>query len=271
MELTELRSYLINEFPILKKHTDRTLYFILKPFIVGLRIMKVADEYRVYFEIYPLWKNEVLARHGTLIFEELLDNNRGQIFINRRWNPNIFLDVIKNIKLQYGEIFCEQIHLKDFMTVVFAEWKQILKTHKDPYWQIPIFQILFGIALYYDNQKIKDYVTKLFNKNVERWKHLKYKSGGFYVSKKVKGEYRSCLIPDSIRTISYSESEIERMKQEIFHDFEDKEHFFAKIKENCKLPKIAKLNVGEFVGIDEFQPTESLWDKLRFVFKRNWE
>ena len=98
---------------------------------------------------------------------------------------------------------------------------------------IPLFQILMSSAIYYNNERLNNYTIKLLSKKTKDWRHIIHKT------------------------------EIKEIHKGIFIDFRDRKQFFDRIEENCKRPKIAKLNVGEFVNIEEFKPPKSLWEKLK--------
>ncbi len=275
-----------NGFPFLKKYTDRTLYMVVKPFILGIRLsassagLRRNDVYRVYFEIKPLWLDKV----GNSIFcEELNIEKRyyrkyykryNKIVIAENRHKELFPTALKWMNFHYGKVLRQNVDLTDFIELIKKiENHDIESGLRRRVVMSQVLQLLFGTALYLEDDTLYKYAKGLFDKEIIIWGKIR---------KRNKRRYSAVITCENGKKVQetkfyytdaeiYSSSEIDKLKQEIFHDFEDKEHFFAKIEENCNLPKIAKLNVGEFVGIDEFQPTESFWDKLRFILKRNWE
>lgn len=257
-----------NQFPDLRKYTDRTIFINIKPFLLGLRLMKseLCEEYRVYFEVYPLWRDK---EHFFPLISEELKNERGvQIFIRWRAHEEKFPIALRNVKRIYGNLLKKEVTIQDFIDYMLVHKKEELRKNEIPIWQIPIYEIFFALALYYDNSTLINYSEKLLNKEVERWRHLKIKSGGFYYTQRVNAKLKKRFVPFSEKPITYSERKIETYKNKILEDFRDRDKFIAKIEENCKHPKIAKLNVGEFVGVDEFEPQKSFWEKVKSVFRK---
>ena len=256
------------EFPALKKYTNRSILINIKPFLIGLRLMKTGmeEEYRVYFEIYPLWREK--ERFYTLVFEELMSKNGFQIFIRWRAHEEKFSLALESTKAKYGRLLNRQINLTDFIYYMLIHKKDINSQFTTPDWQIPIFQIFFGLAIYLDNKSLMDYAKKLLEQEIKRWRKIRIMTQGIYHYETINGKSKKRLVPGSREIITYSADQIEEYKNEIFEDFKDRKQFFDRIEENCKRPKIAKLNVGEFVNIEEFEPPKSFWEKLTSLFKR---
>lgn len=259
---------------------------VVKPFILGIRLsassagLRRDDVYRVYFEIKPLWLDKV----GNSIFcEELNIEKRyyrryykryNKIIIAENRHKELFPTALKWMNIHYGKVLQQNVDLTDFIEVIKKIENHDIKSGlRRRVVMSQVLQLLFGTALYLEDDTLYKYVKGLFDKEVIIWGKIQ---------KRNKRRFSAVITCENGKKVQetkfyytdaeiYSPSEIDQLNQEIFHDFEDKDRFFAKIEENCNLPKITKLNFGEFVGIDEFQPTESLWNKLRFAFKRNWE
>lgn len=254
-------------FPILKKYTDRTLFIIVKPFLLGLRLMKsnYGDDYQVYFKILPLWRKEDIDKHRVLILDGLLDEHNWQIFIRDRGHNQLLERAVINVKRRYSNLFKNTVDLNDLMKFIF-ERRIYFSDLVSPWGHIPIFQIFFAIGLYYNNESIIEYANKLLNWEIKLWRHIKYESRGTYFTQMVNGKWKKYLVSNSIFKVYYSESRIEEIKQKILRDFENREQFLARIEENCKSPKISKLNVTEFIGVNEYKPPKLLWVKAHYTY-----
>lgn len=254
-------------FPILKKYTDRTLFITVKPFLLGLKLMKsnYGNDYQVYFTILPLWGKEDIYNHRVLIFDGLQDERNWQIFIRDRFHNQLLERAIINVKRRYSNLFKNTVDLNDLMKFIF-ERRIYFSNLVSPGLHIPIFQIFFAIGLYYNNESIIEYAKKLLNWEIKLWRHITYESRGVCFTQMENGKLKKYLVPDSIFKIYYTESKIEEIKQEILRDFGNRDHFVATIEENCKLPKIAKLNVAEFIGVNEYKPPKLFWVKVKYTY-----
>lgn len=261
MDFKEILDDYNQEFPFLRKYNDRTLYMVVKPFIVGLRLLKSrfdTHEYRVYFEVIPLWQKKFTVSY-CMLNPELKTENNSQLFIAYNKHKELLPKVVKLINNRFGNLLKRNIELKDFIELLhYIIMKD--KNYQIKNMWIPIFKAMFGIAIYYNN-KLYDYGIKTFDRNVVCWKRPEFRVKRnidiFYDEEKGK----IINLPGTGRKLIYTDSkikieEIEEIKHLIFKDIENREMFLATIEKNCRSPKVAKLNIAELVGIDDFVETD---------------
>lgn len=239
MEFKEIVNDWHKEFPFLKKYTDRRLYFICKPYIMGFRIEKSCDvwdvpQYSVIFEILPLWDNNFEnLPHPLLSVYTKRSGARNERYpqpIRFRDHKNFMQHAIYCTQEEFGSFVEEKIDFDKF-------WSYIYSNYIKPKFcidKVNCFIILTGIAVYFNNNDLFNYIMKC----------VSYES-------KYRNKYNFSTLRKAIETY-----------------FEDRAQFIKTIEENCKRPKIAKLNVGEFVGVDEFEPPKSFWEKIQSVFRK---
>ncbi len=244
MELKEITKDWNQEFSALKRYTERKLYILYKPVIIGLRIETNHDwagkpEYSVMFEIIPLWENNDKnpnALSDPFISDEVKRDGAGK----RRYpQPIRFRDhkallehVIECTKDEFGCFLGESIVFEKIISFVFKRFiKPVIKYHTWPCVSQQ-YNLLIGLALYYSNDKLIKFIKEQIERESKQW----------------------------------SKDNRQYCKNKLISNFGDKEKFFARIEENCKRPKVAKLNVGQFVGIEDFEPPKTFWDKVRSIF-----
>lgn len=246
-----------NEFPILKDFTKHRLYMVVKPFLLGLRIKMERSYfdkyiYRIYFEIIPLWESILPVSRDNSIVEEWMrsDNRSPGILLSCRRNSIYFKDAVNSIKKYYGDLLKKEININAF--VDFMD-KYSSNTHDKSFRNSVFYKVLLATALCYNDNRLFDIFYKELYRYIKSRKEtltkrkLKdiciLKNGKFLTinTKNNKLLLQECL-----------DYEYKYKLEAILRPFNNRTEFIQKIEENCKLPKVAHLNQGEFVGLDEF-------------------
>lgn len=257
------------EFPFLKKYTDRTIYMVLKPFIIGLRFTKeryLTDKYRVFFEIMPLWSKSNSFLQHTIVSEELYTNKNCQIFISLNQQDKNLGIALERANQLYKKFFKENVCFNDFMQFI-CDLEKYLQNQRLRDWYISttVLKLLLGVSIYYNNNSLYENAINYYEKHLKIWKKLqnRNKSQAHKITTYDNGRIVREVINYHTDAEIYTESNIEKFRHDIFNEFEDRNQFFYTIEKNCKLPKVAKLNVGEFIDIDKYEPPRSIWYKIR--------
>ncbi len=221
-------------FPLLSKYTDRTLFFILKPYMAGLRLSKPrfgTDEYRVYLEIIPLWENDNKS-FGIPLCYPVLKIKQGKCLcpdIKFKLHDSLFHEAVESAEHQFGIILKEEVLYKELMIFIDRIISSFQLKH-NPYDWIDVFKLQLGLAMYFDKQNLLDCIHNNIMQEISYWtpKNIKY------------GDILS----------------VEEWRKKIYTGLEDRNKFMEAIEMNCQRPKVTKLNVAHIIGIDEYTVDE---------------
>ncbi len=232
------------EFPMLSKYTDRTLYMILTPFIVGLRFSKPwfgGDEYRLSLEFIPLWEENPKQFGKCARHRDLEDMKGGQFDIRYGVHDYYFAEALACAKAQFGNVLKDEVIIGDLIESIVETIRPWETKHNPVNW-IPVFRLQLALATYFNNQNLSEQIGEIIEKEIKYWtpKHIKY------------GEVLT----------------IDEYREMIYQPFKDREKFMATIAMNSQRPKVAKLNVGTIVGVNDYryEPKKNWLDKLQSIF-----
>ncbi len=182
------------QFPILSQYTPSTLFVKADVILIGLRLDKVwDDQYRVFLEILPLWKENKRETGFELLRIEMLNKKGLQFFINFGSHEKYRDVAFECAKRQFGSILKEKIAAVDIFRLI-DEYFVKPSTDLNPLDISRILELKFALAIFGDNidlveiikQEIDD-VTNLFDKayfkvltnnSIEGWKKNMYQRIG---------------------------------------------------------------------------------------------
>lgn len=162
MEFREIVCDWHKEFPFLTKYTDRRLYFLCKPLIMGFRIEKDHDawdvpRYSVIFEIIPLWAE---IKNNSLPYPLLSAKTKRDGAGKRRYpqpirfrdHKNYLQHAIDCAKEEFGSFIGDKIDVEKLVRYIYED--HIKPKYGESVQKEPLFIILIGIALYFDNSAL---------------------------------------------------------------------------------------------------------------------
>lgn len=232
------------EFPVLSKYTDRTLYVRINPFMIGLRLQKDrfgGDNYLPVLEIVPLWEENPQQFGESICWDNLQDMKRLDFVIDYRGHDYYFPEALECTKSQFGKILKEEIVFGDLMEFINHLIRQFITKHNPNEW-IYVFQLQLALAMYFNKQDLLDQIGLNIEREIKYWtpKYIKY---------------GKVLTTDEYR-------------EEIYQPFKDRGKFMETIEINSQRLKVAKLNVGTIVGVDDYhyEPKKSWLDRLQSIF-----
>ncbi len=152
----------LNAFPQLFAFAQNKLYKIVGNCVVGLELIKLphSEEYRPYFVIYPLWKDDVKSCLDTPVLMKQLYNKKGlQFNIPYEKHSIYFEDLIECFKKQIPISLNADVTLKLLFEFIDAQFDDLL-VKRNPASQAKLFELKFYGALYTGNQ---DQVQNVLN------------------------------------------------------------------------------------------------------------
>lgn len=245
-----------NVFPILKDFTKQRWYMVVKPFLLGLRIKKEPSyydryDYSIYFEIFPLWKNILPVLRDYFFFEkEIVGLDGRPLMLSRRRHSIYFPEAVEYVEKNFGKLLHEKVSIADLIETIN---KIFFNPYDKEYLDLRKYIILFATAFYYNNDVFFDIIYHKLDKNIKSRKRslIKYRFKEYFIDKNgiylpINTKNNKPLLKECI-DYNFKHTITSRLS-----DFKDRTAFMRKVEENCKLSKVAKLNQGEFVGLDEF-------------------
>lgn len=210
--------YWNKEFPMLTKMGRSLLLMKADPILIGLRIMSEPgnESYRIYIEIYPLWKENSLQNNAVLIFEEMYDLQGSQLFIKYDSDKDVMDEVVYCAKCQFEKFFSQTIDLEivnGFIDYAFSEI--VYKFKHNPLFLSRILELKLGIATYMGNQRLISNTRKKINKEIRNWDKLRFK-------------------------LLFHKT-IEEWKASLCAEFEDRDKFIWTVEENSNSEKFKDL------------------------------
>lgn len=221
--------------PALTKYSKSKLCQRVGPFLIGLSLDKDHSSYYVCITVRDLWG----ADNDTSEWKDLEDYTGISLPL---WASDRALGAnIEFIKNKYRNILNRDVNLDDFVNVLDngLRFASIFK-YSEPEYIVQAAQVLeFELALstYIENYKWSEKIWKRIDKDV------------------VKNSYRH---PFRVKGWSL-ERYLERLRKIVLV----KSELMKCVERNCLNPKNAKLQVGEFVGIDKFE--------LKIPYQKGWK
>ncbi len=234
-----------SEFPVLSKYTERTLYMRINPLIIGLRLQKDrfgGDDYLPVLEIIPLWEENPKRFGKPLCWDNLQDMKRLDFTIIYSQHDYYFPEALACVEIQFGKILKEVVFFRDLMEFKNHLIRQFITKHNQCDW-IYVFQLQLGLALYFNKRDLLEQIELNIEREIKYW---------------------------TPKYLHYCDESIDEYREQIYQPFKDREKFMEIIEMNSQRPKVAKLNVGTIVGIDDYHyETKQSWlDRLRSLFTK---
>lgn len=243
---SEIFSEWNNAFPFLKKYSPSTLYQKVGPFLIGLRLDKMADDlYRIYFEIMPLWLTE--RKHlGSIFLSDVLRKNGLQFSIFNRHHDLVFKEAVETAKKQYKLVLAPEIQLNDLIVYLESESENSLHPKKMKQLDRSLtFNIELAVALYLNKKELYNDIWENIIKESSRWDAEYFKS--------------------------MTNMTIEEWLMEMHSKFDDRDEFMKVVEWNYQRPRVAKLNTGHIIGVEEYTKyvRKLTWfEKIRSLFAK---
>lgn len=222
-------------FPDLTKYGRRQLYQRVGPFMIGLGLEFDYNGnsgcYELYLMIDSLWYTNKSV-FGTANFFVQIESNT---YLD---HSRLFQSKVELIKNKYGNILNHNVEFSDFINVFKAELNTKYKYYRyDKLGHSYVdtlflgqmarnFEFLLALATYIDNEELAREIWQKIDKDV----------------------VRNCA---SHRLLTEGLSKDEWLEK-LHNTVSDKNELMKCVEQNCQLPDVAKLQVGEFVGIDRF-------------------
>lgn len=222
-------------FPALTKYSKSKLYQRVGPFLIGLSLNRDHSSYDVYITVRALWG----ADDDTSEWKNFEDYTGISLPL---WASDRALAVnIEFIKNKYRSILNPEIDLNDLVNNFNhgLKFASIFK-HSIPEYIILTAQVLeFELAL-------ATYIGS------DKW------------SKKIWRKINEEVVKNCIRhPLEVEDCYLDKLLERLHKTVSNKEELMKCVERNCLNPKIAKLQVGEFTGIDKF--------KLKFPYQKGWK
>lgn len=222
-------------FPDLIKYGRHQLYQRVGPFMIGLGLMFDYDGnsgyYELYFIIDSLWyTNKAIL--GTANYAIKVDD---ATYLN---HSRLFPSKVEHIKNKYGNILNRNVEFCDFINVFKAELNTKYKYYRydkqgrkyvDTMYLgklAEIFEFELALATYIENEELAKTIWQKIENDV------------------VKNCEAHWLLPEGMI--------LDEWLEKLQNTVSDKNELMKCVEQNCQLPDVAKLQVGEFVGIDKF-------------------
>lgn len=140
--------------------------------LMGMNLIKVPGRtgYKLFFSIYPLWRQSLKACLGYPSFlQPILDNKNMDYILPEDMAENEIDDALH---LYQSQISCS--HSED---VSFTELRKYLKScisnhvgiRSNFVLQMKIYELLYGIALYRDDKETANDICKTISDNIIQW------------------------------------------------------------------------------------------------------
>lgn len=222
-------------FPVLTKYGSRQLYQRVGPFMIGLGLQFDYDGnsgcYELYFMIDSLWYTNK-AIFGTANFFVQINSNTYLA------HSRLFPSKVEHIKNKYGNILNRNVEFCDFINVFKAELNTRYKYYRydkqgrkyvDTMYLGDLAEILefeLALATYMENEELAKTIWQRIENDV------------------VKNCEAHWLLTEGMI--------LDEWLEKLHNTVSDRNKLMKCVEQNCQLPDVAKLQVGEFVGIDRF-------------------
>ena len=242
MTLKEIFKEWHKEFPALSKYTDRTLFIRINPLLIGIRFStKWGDQYVLSSEIIPLWETNPKLFGLPLCYENLeLWNSCSSIEYKR--HHLYFKDAVECAKKQFGNILKEEVLFEDLIVYISKVPKY------NPFDWIDILRLKYGLALYFNKQDMLESIKRIIENKISHW-----------------------VRKQTVEIITHKIISTEEWHDKFYSGLRDRYEFMEAIDVNCQLPKVAKLNTGHFIGVEEYTKyvRKLTWfEKIRSLFTK---
>lgn len=232
-------------FPVLSKYTDRTLYMIAGPFIMGIRFSKRwygGDEYILEFEIIPLWQKDTSYHNLPLpLYIGNIASNRGRNqSIEYRRHDLVFQEALLAAKSKVDRIIKPEISLEDLMNFADMFVKDISK-YNNVCW-IDFFRYKLGLIIFFNRLDILDNISAKIETKLKKWDKMDFKYGG--------------------------KLSVEEWRMQIYEGLDNRGKFMENVEWNYQRPKIAKLNTARIIGIDDYTPKLTIREQFNENFNQ---
>lgn len=141
-------------FPELTLQAKSKLYKILGPVVVGLDLKKIpySDEYRPYFVVYPLWKEDVKScLNAPIILKQHYDRRGFQYSIPFQGDGVLFADAVNSVRNNTPISFDRDISLAEMFQAIDNRTKEApLEAAPNSYLQAVMQASKLEIALFLD-------------------------------------------------------------------------------------------------------------------------
>lgn len=221
-ELNEIIKKWNNKFPLLKRYTKLNLFLKADIFMIGLSFDREGNVYGITVVMYPLWMKEKLYwPMFYLLYGEILNFKGIRINVSdfKLDGSDESFDInVKNVEKYFGDILCNNICLRD---IVRHQYEFCELNILNPLYEQNFFEMLFAIALYYEDTSLFEETKKLLIKRLKKW-NIKHFEALFKMSK-------------------------EQWLEEMLERFSDRDRFMSIIEENWQNPKVKKLNEAHII------------------------
>lgn len=218
------------QFPILKRYTKQGLFLKTEFLLIGLSFAKDRwgePEYDFEMEIYPLWSTyrlhylwpifhigcgkEIRVSTGFFISSKSISLNENEILLNQ---------IYEEVRSSFGDMFSYEISIHRIVNLGYkyvSRCDNILNPIEDQ----NLFELLFAIALYYEDSNLFEEAERLLRIRMKKW-NTKHFEVLFRMSK-------------------------EQWLDELLMRFSDRDRFMSIINENLQNPKVKRLNEAHII------------------------
>ncbi len=160
-------------FPQLTTFTPTKFYKIVGPVIVGLELIRLpfAEEYRPYFIMYPLWREDAKACLEYPIVLQEFKNRKGlQFAIPYSRHDFYFAEMQERIKKQRPILFTENVSSKNLLLLMDEYLKTSPTTSASgSYLQARFQEAMLKIALYQrEEETAKSLLAQIQKRNWDK-------------------------------------------------------------------------------------------------------
>jgi hypothetical protein len=211
----------LNEFPQFSAFSQNKLYKIVSCCVIGIELIKLphSEEYRPYFVIYPLWKNDIKSCLDVPVLMKEFYNKKGLQFNIPYSRHNVyFMDVVSRIKEQHYSLIEENGTLESLFEFVSSCFGDIL-VRSNSAQQAKLFELEFHAALYVGNQTQIQNVLSQIKKESKNW---------------------------NMQMFEFWNGKYELWFQSLQEKFNDQTVFFKQVENNKQDRKMKGLNCSDF-------------------------
>ena len=180
-----------------------------------------SDDYRVYFEIRPLWFEDAKMISRSFIFIETHSENGIQCFIDLSKHERKFRKIIGYVINQFGLLIQENIRISDLYDILYKDLYRYGRFSGDFYMWLSVYELQLAIALYFDNSELMKETKAYIENEIGHW-------GRSFFENRIKMPVQQWL-------------------DDLYAKFSDRERFMEIIRENCARKKVSKLNQAHFI------------------------
>ena len=235
------------EYPQLSIYTQQILLMVAGPLAMGMFFKKDGRNYRIHWAIFPLWNDELdLSPKYAAIFEPLRDKNSHPLDIPLDLHEHYYLRDVEYINEQFGALINREIKLSDIIYFLYGEIDRVYYLNRFHESRTIIYELLLGIAVFLEDEDLKENIKSDINKVGDRWSRERFKN---------------------VHAKTY-----ERWREELDLQFGDRESFMEKVRANASTPRIANLNRSVIIKDQEFeyQPYETPGRGWRRFLPKCW-